>query len=87
MQELVKINNREFLSVLAKNGFKVYEVASKKTEFPICVDFNLKTAFRLTSVTCLAGFAMAKKKTISQEEFLNKYSYIIQNEKDKGESK
>ena len=73
MQELINVKNKKFLKILSKLGFRLLGNIDKDFEFPVCVDLLLKTAYRLTSVACLACFAMAKKRTLTEDEFLAKY--------------
>lgn len=75
MQELVKVNCKTFLKRLSRNGFRLLGDIEKNEEFPICVDFDLKTAYRLTSIGCLACFAMAKNRVMSQDEFFSKHQF------------
>lgn len=79
MQELVKTKSSKFLFDLKALGFRLDKEIKSNTDFPLCVDITQKFVFRLTSIACLAGFAMAKKKILSQEEFLNKYNLKIRN--------
>ena len=73
MQEIVKTNSENFLKLLSKAGFCLKAGIRQNIQFPICVDFDLKIAFRLTSVTCLAQLALSGKKFLTQNEFFDKY--------------